>query len=145
MTYTNMAKKTPRKFKAVELDAKDAPVKNIEWEGEEISTESETRIDQDDGTGQAIILRFFEFGANVETFKQHKPTAQELFNSHMRGMESLLWKDGLKPYDAIEPRLMFSKDKTKYRFIIACIPSGLNVLVDNTRTLSQLLNNAPTK
>lgn len=131
-----------KKFKAIEKDAVDAPVKDIQWEGEEINAESETKLTSDTGTGQAVVLRFFDFGANVETFKKQKPTAQDLFNSHMKGIESLLWRDGLRPFEAVEPRLMFSKDKSHYRFIIACTPRTGNVLVDETRTLSQLLTNA---
>lgn len=131
-----------KKFKVKEKDAKDAPVKDIEWEGEELVAESETKLESDLGTGQPIVLRFFDFGANVETFRQHKPTAQDLFNSHLRGMESLLWRDGLKPFEGVEPRLMFSKDKSHYRFIIACIP---NMLTDKPQTLSQLLVNDTSK
>lgn len=130
--------KPKKKFKVKELNAKDAPVKDLEWEGEEVTAESTTKLESDTGEGQAIVLRFFDFGVNPETFKSHKPTAQELFNSHMRGMESLLWKDQLKPFDGVEPRLMFSKDKSHYRFIIACIPMG--VLADKTQTLTQIIH-----
>lgn len=138
LTYTTMAKK----FKSIEKNATNLPSKKVEdlqWEGEEVQAESQTKIQEDTGTGHAVVLRFFEFGANVETFKKHKPTAQELFNSHMKGIESLLWRDGLKYFQEVEPRLMFSKDKTKYRFIIACVPSAGNVLTDKTKTLSELL------
>lgn len=135
-------KKSPKKFKAVEKLAKDTPVgdiKDMRWEGEEVQAESQTKITEDTGTGQAIILRFFEFGVNVEAFKARKPTAQELFNSHIKGMQSLLWGDGLAPFEGVEPRLQFSKDKKRYRFIIACIPSLGNVLTEKPKTLSQLL------
>ncbi len=54
------------KFKAVELDAKDAPTKDIEWEGEEVTAQSDTKIEDDKGTGQEVILRFFEFAANEQ-------------------------------------------------------------------------------
>lgn len=131
-----MAKK---KFKVIEKEAINAPVKNIEWEGEEIGVTSETKLEDDKGTGQEIILRFFDFGANVETFRRYRPTAQELFNSHRKGIEALLWRDGMKPFDGVEPRLLFSKDKTSYRFVIACTPSSGNTLIDKTNTLSQLL------
>lgn len=141
MTYTNMAK-SKKKFKAVEKGLVDTPhgdIKNLEWEGEEIGAESTTKIEQDKGTGAPIILRFFDFGADPSVFKKHKPTAQELFNSHIKGMESLLWGDGLAPYYQVEPRLMFSKSGGHYRFILACVPK--EALVDDTRTLSQLLTN----
>ena len=128
--------KTNKKFKLVERETITEPA--VEWEGEEVSAESKTQLTDDQGTGQEVVLRFFEFGANPEVFAQHKPTAQELFNSHSKGMESLLWRDGLRPYEAVEPRLMFSKDKTKYRFILACTKHG-SLYSGNARTLTQLL------
>lgn len=132
-----MAKK--KTFKTVELDAKDSPVKDIQWEGEEIGVESDTKIESDKGTGQEIILRFFDFAANPQTFRQQQPTEQQLFDSHRKGIESLLWTDGMMPYNIIEPRLLFSKDKTHYRFVVACVPSLGNTLIDKTKTLSELL------
>lgn len=138
-----MAKKTRtergNKFKTLEKDAIEAPIKDIPWEGEELAVESNYKLSDDKGEGRAVVLRFFEFGANTETFKIHKPTAQELFNTHIKGMESLLWRDGLKPFTDVEPRLMFSKDKTKYRFILAAIPLRGDI---KTNTLSQLLTNS---
>jgi len=136
MIYITMANK---KFKVVEKDAKDAPVKDIQWEGEEVGAESTTKIQEDKGTGTPIVMRFFDFAANVEAFKQHKPTAQELFMTHKMGMEAILWNDGLTPCEAIEPRLLFSKDGSQYRFVVSCIPSLGNALIDKTHTLSELL------
>jgi hypothetical protein len=130
--------KKGKKFQVKELDAKDAPVKDIEWEGEELGVESDTKLEEDKGVGQAIVLRFFSFAANPEVFKQYKPTANELFTSHKMGIEAMLWKDGLTPYTAIEPRLMFSKDKSHYRFVVGCLPS--QALVDTPGTLTQLIH-----
>jgi hypothetical protein len=128
-----------RKFKAVDKESKDSPVKNAEWEGEELGAISDTKLEQDLGTGHEVVLRFFEFAVNEEAFKQHKPNAQELFNSHRMGIESLLWRDGLKPYEGMEPRFMFSKSKKYYRFIITCVPRAGKVLSGTPQTLSQLL------
>lgn len=141
-----MNKAKLKKFKLTEKDAElkskhsSDKIGDIEWEGEEVVAESTTKIQEDQGTGHQVVLRFFDFGANPEVFKQHKPTAQELFDSHRRGIESLLWRDGLRPFDAVEPRLMFSKDKSHYRFIIPCIPK---MDMGSSQTLSQLL--IPTK
>lgn len=125
----------------------------IEWEGETVQAESKTNLEQDTGSGIPVVLRFFDFGANVESFKNYKPTAQDLFNSHLKGIESLLWRDELKPFLEVEPRLMYSvdgknfepyspkgKQYTHYRFIVACVPNkSLVSAFENTQTLSQLL------
>ncbi len=128
------------KFKAIEKNAVNAPVKDIQWEGEEVAVESKTKIEEDKGTGRAVVLRFFDFGANPQAFKIHKPTAQELFNTHLKGIEAVLWKDGLKVLPEVQPRLMFSKDKTKYRFIIPSVPVSYSSKFENTQTLSQILH-----
>lgn len=138
-----------KKFKAIEKAAKMPTTgvftgakeekKDIVWEGEELSAQSETKITEDKGTGQSVILRFFDFAADPVKFKEHKPTAQELFASHIKGIHALLWRDGLRPFEAVQPRLLFSKDKKNYRFIIPCV-AGISGLIDGTpRTLSQLL------
>lgn len=135
-----------KKFNVIEKNAKGTPSKKIEdikWEGEEISTESKIKISDDKGEGRAVILRFFEFGVNPAAFKIHKPTAQELFNTHINGMESLIWRDGLKFFHDVQPRFMFSKDKKFYRFIIACIPTVGTELKQKPQTLSQLLTTSP--
>ncbi len=135
-----MAKKD---FKVVEQNAKNTPTgeKDIVWEGEEVTAESQTKIEDDKGTGQEIVLRFFEFAANREAFKYHKPTAMELFSNHLKGIESLLWSDGLRFFEQVQPRLQFSKDKSRYRFIIPCIARVGETFIDKPKTLSQLLNN----
>lgn len=134
-----MAKK---KFTAIEKDVTDAPVAeskiDLEWEGEHIDVQSTTHLEDDKGTGQETILRFFKFAANPEIFKQHKPTAQELFNHCRRGMESLLWTDGLTPHQGIEPRLIFDKDGKSYSFAITCLPR--EVLLDKSQTLTEILH-----
>ena len=128
-----------KKFKALEKNAKNAPVKDIEWEGEDLQAQSDTKLESDLGTGQKVVIRFFEFGANPSAFQQYKPTAQELFNHHRQGIMSLLWRDELQPYEDIPPRIIFSKSKTHYRIIITCIPRGLTGIVENAFTLSQLI------
>ena len=128
-----------KKFKAFEKNAENSPVKDIEWEGEEVQAHSETKLAQDIGVGQLVDIKFFDFAADFEVFKQHKPTAQELFDTHKKGILSLLWRDGLKPFEEVEPRLIFSRNKRYYRFIIACVSRVGAVITDTPRTLTQLL------
>lgn len=150
------AKKTKgKKFKAIEKNAPDFISKDIPWEGEELIAESATKIEHDTGSGQVVVLKFFDFGANPETFSIHQPTAQMLFNTHIKGIETHLWTHDLKMYTEVEPRIMFSvdgrnfepyspvgKQYTHYRFIIPCVPKG-TLAYEKTKTLSQLLTNAP--
>lgn len=132
-----------KEFKLTEKNAKVGDeTQDIEWEGAQAQVESETKLNADKGIGQAVVLRTFTFAANKESFQRHLPTAQELFNSHSKGIDTMLWKDGLKHFMEVEPRLIFSKDKSHYRFIVACIPALGNTLIDTPHTLTELLNDS---
>jgi hypothetical protein len=126
--------KSVSKFKAIDKESNDFK----DWEGEELHAQSDTKLNEDRGTGKAVVLRCFDFAANPETFKDHKPTAQELFNVHKKGMESLMWTDGMAPFEEVEPRLLFSKNGKYYRFIVACLPR--EALMDKPKTLTELLS-----
>lgn len=135
--------KKPSKFKLVEENAQNLPKgveKDLEWEGEELQTMAKTGLDDDRGWGKAVILRFFEFGVNVAAFKRGKPTAQQLFDNHRKEIEHTLWLDNLTPFEEVEPRLMFSKNKKFYRFIIACLPRDQVSAQAHAKTLIELAN-----
>ena len=110
------------------------------WEGEQIEASSETRLEDDTGTGREIVLRTFEFAINPESFKQHTPTKQELFDSHVRGIRGMLWADGLETFEEVEPRLIFSKNKKFYRICLACVPTRGNTVLEKPQTLSEITN-----
>ena len=77
-----------------EKDAQDAPVKDIQWDVSQQQTkESETKLEQDVGSGQPAIIRQFMFKTNPQTWKSHPPTKQELFNHHLKQIEIWLWQD----------------------------------------------------
>lgn len=127
--------------KIVEENAVGAPVSDVVWNPNSISTESETHLEDDEGFGEAAVIRVFEFAANPEAFKQHKPTKQELFNSHYKGIEIMLWKDGLKVMPEVEPKLTINKKKTKYRIIVGATPMRGHILREQPKTLSQIAHN----
>lgn len=110
------------------------------YELNSVETQSDTKLESDEGTGIPVILRVFEFGVNLEAFKDHKPTMQELFNSHLKGLEMHLWRDGMILYDMVQPRIVFNKKRTKYQIFVAALPARGNVLLETPQTLSQIAN-----
>lgn len=106
-----------------------------------IETASETHLEDDTGHGEAAIIRCFEFAANPEAFKQHKPTKQELFNHHSKGIEIMLWKDGMKVMPEIAPRIILNKRNTKYRIFVGARPMKGHLLREAPKTLSQIAHN----
>lgn len=110
------------------------------WVGQEISVKSDTQLSDDHGVGKPIILRHFEFAANPEVFKQHKPTKQELFDSHRQFIETFLWKDGLTPIDFIPPTIKISKKKDKYRILVTCQARAGQIIAEKPQTLTEIAN-----
>lgn len=106
----------------------------------QIDTQSQTHLEDDKGTGDAAIIRMFEFAANPEAFKQHTPTRQELFNYHHKQIEITLWGDGMKVIPEVPPRLTINKAKTKYRIFVGAKPMKGNLLPYQPQTLSQIAN-----
>lgn len=117
-----------------------------DWQGQSVEVQSDTKLEADKGTGEAIIIRTFEFALNPETFKQHElrtgsmPTVQDIFQEHSRGIESFLWQDGLTAAKDIEPRVIFSKNNKTYLIMVGARPQKGQMIVDAPKTLSELAN-----
>lgn len=77
----------------IETNAKDAPVKDVLWNVNQLETES-VRI-QDPGAGSAVVLRQFYFKETPQAARLPKPTKLQLINQHKRLIETTLWADGL--------------------------------------------------
>jgi hypothetical protein len=112
--------------------------KGVEWEATRAEVHSDTNLEDDKGHGKAIVIRSFDFLANPETFKQQIPTKQELFNAHRIQIEGALFRDDLKVYEDVSPKVIISKNKKYYRIIVAGLPWGMN----NAKipTLSEIAN-----
>ncbi len=103
-----------------------------------VAVESKTNLEQDEGYGQATVIRCFEFGINPEAFQQHMPTEQELFNYHHKGIEVMLWRDGLAIIPEINPRLAINKAKGTYSIFVTAKPARGHMLNERPQTLKDI-------
>jgi hypothetical protein len=110
------------------------------YEAQQVEAASKTHLEDDKGEGVAAVLRCFKFGMNPAAFSQYTPTKQELFNSHYKGIELALWKDGLKVVPDINPRITVDSQKMSYEIWVTARPSRGNMLsYDMTpKTLTQI-------
>lgn len=90
-----------------------------QWVGHEVEVTSDPLIDNAN-SGKTIVLRSFYFKADPTTLKQQKPTKQQIFDSHAKQIELMLWSDGLMPFKEVEPRLIVSKKRDEYKIFMAC-------------------------
>lgn len=111
-----------------------------EYDASDIEVRSQTTLESDKGEGNPLIIKVFTFLANPETFKNQQPTAQELFNIHLKQMEMALWDQGLKVEPKVEPRLVFNKRKTQYQFFIGCRLARGRILSETPLTLSEIVH-----
>jgi hypothetical protein len=137
-------KKTPKavdvaKFGGTEELGK-AVMHGYEHDVASVEVKSQTRLEEDKGEGNATVIRCFTFGMNPEAFATVQPTRQELFNSHLHGIEIALFADGLKIFDGVAPRMTFDVDKKQYSIFVAARPSKGFLLQDNPQTLSEIIN-----
>lgn len=97
------------------------------WDkAQELGASSETHLEDDKGEGHAVVMRQFVFGINVPVFVEAKPTKQQLFNSHLKGIELSLWKDGLQLWTEVEPRIHIDSANMRYTIYVGAITSRGN-------------------
>lgn len=115
-----------------------ARVKESNYELKSLEVESKTKLEDDEGYGSAAIIRCFEFGMNPESFRQYQPTRQELFNSHYKGIEVALWKDGLKVIPEVNPRIVIEENLGRYKIFVSAKPMKGHLLKQVPQTLREL-------
>lgn len=119
-----------------------SPLKEQNYDTSTVEAKSEqTHLEDDLGQGDAVVIRCFTFQMNLEKpelFIERRPSKQDLFNSHIRGIEMALWKDGLKVYDEVVPRITFDTKKFQYSIFIAARPMKGYLLNETPQTLTQI-------
>lgn len=88
------------------------------WDVSDGEVHSDTRLEDDEGVGNAAVIRAFDFKANPESFARYVPSGQELFNAHAQQIRVFLWKDGLEAMENMRPKVKIAKNKTGYRIVV---------------------------
>lgn len=119
-------------FQVIEEDAVDSPVKDIQWQGQEVGTDSVPLVNSD--IGKKIFIRQFEFNLppGIE-----KPPEDELLRFHKSKVLAFLWKDELVSAGIM--KVVFDpKDKNKfYIFALAEAKSG-SVILESPQLLQNI-------
>jgi hypothetical protein len=107
-----------------------------DWYGASLDTKSDPLMDP--GTGKKMVIRSFDFEINPEAegFPDDK---QELFNHHAKQIQTILWGDGLKPYEDVAPKLTIDSKRMSYRIVVVAEPRTGTVVAESPKTLNQLL------
>lgn len=129
-------------LKEIQADTGDirglAPTTDLQWKVTQGEVHSDTKLEDDIGTGRQIVIRSFDYKANPEAFRFSTPTKQELFDAHKRGIEEFLYRDGLVRVEEVAPKLIISKDKTGYRIIVGATNRMTEYFADKAQTLTDI-------
>lgn len=112
--------------------------KDVPWDLQSLEVESKTSLEADEGYGNATVIRMFEFQSNPVVFATYQPSFQELFNAHYKGIETALWKDGLKVMPDVDPRIVVDPETGKYQIFVAATPARGQTLNERPMTLSEV-------
>lgn len=115
--------------------------KKNEYDASTVEAKSNTNLEMDTGEGNAVVIRCFTFQIDLskaDTWLEKRPSKQEIFNSHLRGIEMGLFGDGLKIYDMVAPRITFDAVKMQYSIFVPAIPRRGIQLNERPQTLTEL-------
>lgn len=105
--------------------------------GADLKTEGVPLIDP--GSGPTVSLRTFAFKMNPEVIKHFPKNKQDIFNAHAGQIKTILWGDGLVPYEDSSPRVIISMKKRMYYILVPCV-ARLNVSwLESPKNLSEEL------
>ena len=107
--------------------------------GADLHTEGTPLIDP--GTGKTISIRVFQFKMNPE-MKKNLPNNQSLFNAHSKQIATILWADGLRPFEESAPRVIIDMKKGFYQFFVPCEARLHQMFFDKPQNLNKILNKA---
>jgi len=90
----------------------------------------------DSGTGKVVSIRTFTFKMNPLKLKERPPDKQTLFNAHAKQITTILWGDGLRPLEEVNPRVIINKNIGIYQIFVPCEPKPGVMVVDEVKNLS---------
>lgn len=125
-----------RSGKLLEKDAVNAPVKDIQWEAQEMQSEVSAPL-ADDGSGKEVILRRFQFQFPPNLPK--KPTKKEILDFHKDRMNIFLWKDELELIQ--EPKVLINKKG--YDIFATCVAKRGSLIFSKPELLQHAINKQP--
>lgn len=115
---------------------KDAPVETLNWEGQEVQTNTVPLVN--DGSGKSIILRVFDF--TLPPLKPEEiPTSEELIRIHKTALTGFLWRDELVPVQDF--KLVMNKDMLHFKIFATCQAKAGSVILDRPELLQDIMNN----
>lgn len=108
------------------------------YDASSVEAASDTKLEDDKGSGKAVVMRSFTFKLDRKVFEAVPPTKQELFDGHVHGLEMALWRDGLIFDKSHEPHIVFNKKLTHYTIFLVANPARGQTVLEKPQTLTEI-------
>lgn len=131
--------KTVAKFGGVD-ELGSVKMHGYDHDASTVEVQSQTKLEQDQGYGNVVVVRAFTFGLNPETYMKVQPSKQDLFNAHYKGIEVHLWKDGWKVEAELNPRVVVNPEKMQYTIFVSARPMKGHIMNQAPITMGDLVN-----
>ena len=105
--------------------------------GADLSTEGTPLIDP--GVGKTVSIRVFQFKINPQKLKDFPADKQLIFNSHAKQISTILWGDGLIPFESINPRVIIDLKKGFYNIFVPWEAKRDVMFMEKPKNLSELV------
>lgn len=124
------------KQKEVKKDKLDTG--DYEWEGSSVQTDM--TLLANDGTGNKVILRVFDFDLPPMKLEE-RPSVDQLLAVHKTKLTAFLWRDELVPVEKF--KLVFSPDNKHFRIFATCQAKAGSVILNEPEVLQHLMHGQP--
>jgi hypothetical protein len=109
-----------------------------DWYGASLEAPRTPLIDP--ASGKPLVIRSFDFRMSPEL--KQLPSKQELFSAHAKQIMSLLWGDGLRPFEGASPRVAIDRKRRTYKIVVVAEPRLNTTVIETPQSLSTLLSTA---
>ena len=103
----------------------------------------------DPGTGKTLTLRSFDFIIPPKLDLKNFPTdKQKIFSDHVKLIRTMLWSDGLIPYEGnsyIPPKVIVNLKERKFKIIVVAQARSSTSFYEKPKSLNKLLTSTATK
>lgn|SRR3990167_7654017 len=102
----------------------------------------------DPATGKTVTLRTFDFVIPPNIKLQDFPTnKQQIFSDHANLIKTMLWADGLVPYEGnigVAPRVLINLKARTFKIIVVAQARSSTMFVEKPKSLNKLLPSTAT-
>ena len=102
----------------------------------------------DPAIGKTVTLRSFDFAIPPNIKLNNFPTnKQKIFSDHAHLIKTMLWADGLVPYEGnigVAPKVIINLKERKFRIIVVAQARSSTMFINKPMSLNKLLPSTAT-